>query len=480
MSDFIIIHYSSSRYPFQYNDSCRFDFQLKQAFPSRLWFQGPSGKDDMLKFISKVTNYIIITEGHLGFDVPKNIPCIIVHNMCAKILLDDYNNNILSINKKLLDLYINGENGALLYREPSNTIFMDCCKFINNKINEFYPAYNKYISHILPNTSELLLSFKNSFNTIPVVIGDWNAYDTKIINKLQQLLNDEFVFHQITTEYTTNIYLHNEFISREYQKADIFLQLHPVNGNPYSTIDAFCNDLLICGSNIGYLSDIKNENIAIILDNNKLTDVIYIAENLRNLWSNRSSYMHKSYNWFIENLNQGDWVNKLTQLINNFGLQFIKKFIPKIAPFKKIAPSYIIPKKIESSSIIEYPSNRIYPKDNFVNNTKLILNNKSVDTIKSVSFMPQKIEIKQSAQSSKKSVYVHKHHTTRRQTIKNAQPKRKHQPIKSKSTRNKSHRNNKSHTVKLNASKSINSLIIKQNVSHSIIPFTSMLLSKKN
>jgi hypothetical protein len=363
MSNLIIIHYSSSKYPFQYNDIGRFDYQLKLAYPDRLWFQGPSGKDDMIKFIEKVSNYIIITDGHLGFDIPKNIPCIIVHNMCSK---EHLTNNI---NSKLLELYINGESGAFNTRSPDNTIFIECSEYIINSFTKFYPKYMNYLNYLLPNTSELLLDQRKSFNLIPIVLGDWNTNDMLIINKVNTLLNGEFIFKQLNVEHTTNIFLHNELTSREYQKADIYLQLSIQNGNPYSTIDAFCNDLLICGSNLGYLNDIKNNNVALILDNTKLSDPIYIAENLRLIWEQKNEYLHKSYNWFVNNLNQGNWVKNISNIVNTFASKFIKKhFLPK--PIK-ILPTVIMPRQIESRQIELIPKHiELKPKE-FVNEHNL-------------------------------------------------------------------------------------------------------------
>ena len=359
-----IIHYCCGKFPFSYGGVARFDYHLKLAFPQRFWFQGPSGKADMLKFIKTLSNYIIVTDNHLACDIPNNIPCIIVHHGCAKTTSE----RDPAWNGKLRNLCVNGQEHMLKYRSPTNTLILSCSQNCIDDFTKYYPSlYSKFEKKLLLHTSELRPYERKKYNELPVVLGNWFGATKKggrFIDSLKKLLENEFEFRPLNVEKTSNINLHNELLAREYQKADIFLQLSVAEGNSYATLDAFCNDMLICGTNVGLLYDLEKQNVGVIFPWEKMSDIDFVASKLRELWKHRNEYNHRSVNWFKSNVNMQSWFSKFTKIINEFvSKQFKKQLLPVKIPLVK--PTQLITKASPRiSSNIKYITEKPHANTN--------------------------------------------------------------------------------------------------------------------
>ena len=79
-----IIHYCCGSYDEGlYGGVERYDYQIKLAFPNRIFFQGPQQKNKMLHFLEKCDKPIVITDNHLSMDIPNKYPLILVHHGSA-------------------------------------------------------------------------------------------------------------------------------------------------------------------------------------------------------------------------------------------------------------------------------------------------------------------------------------------------------------------------------------------------------------
>ena len=62
----------------------RYDYQLKLIFPERKFFEGPRQKREMLRYLRKCKNPLVITDNHLSIDIPNTYNILLVHHGCAK------------------------------------------------------------------------------------------------------------------------------------------------------------------------------------------------------------------------------------------------------------------------------------------------------------------------------------------------------------------------------------------------------------
>ena len=109
-----IVHYCVGSYEQNnYGGVARYDYQIKLAFPNRIFFQGPRDKNKMLDFLEKCKNPLVITDNHLSLDIPNKYKIILVHHGVANThALRDPN-----WTGKLRDSCVNGQKKMLDFQK---------------------------------------------------------------------------------------------------------------------------------------------------------------------------------------------------------------------------------------------------------------------------------------------------------------------------------------------------------------------------
>lgn len=320
--DYKLIHYCCGKYPDSFGGVARFDYHVSLAFPNRVWFQGPNQKKQMLEYVKNSDKPVIImTDNHLACDIPNKYSVILVHHGCAKSTADR-NPDWHPYWKKLCTT---GQNIMLKYRKPEKTLIVSCSNSCIDDFSEYYDEeYKNFKKILLWHSSELdEKDYKKGFNKKPIILGNWNHMKKggKYIPALQKLL-PEFKFQQLKTSPTRNIKSHNSEKSNIYKSADIFLHLANSEGYGYATIDGFNKNLLICGTNTGILYDIEkekyDEEVAIIFDWQKASDVNFVAERIKYIWKNRDKYFGRSKEWYDNNVKFEEWKSKIVGIVDEF------------------------------------------------------------------------------------------------------------------------------------------------------------------
>lgn len=326
-SNYEIVHYSIGQFPTSFGGVARYDHHISMAFPNRKWFKGPDEKDKMLTHLESINDkhIIVITDNHLSLDIPNKYFVILVHHGCAKThMLRD-----LQWTGSLAELCVKGQEEMFVFRDPKKTLVLSCSTWCIEEFTKHSKDYANFQKKLILHTSELNPKiYKTSFNSSPIIIGNWSSYNkgNHLIPDLKRLL-PEFTFIKVSTKNNTNIDEHNKELNDIYMSADIFLQLSLAEGNSYATLDAFNKNLLICGTNVGLLYKDIPQDTFVSIDWEKRDDTTLIANKIRYLWENKEKYKNKSKKWFDENCRFFYWENKMKDLINKFHDIMLKKTI---------------------------------------------------------------------------------------------------------------------------------------------------------
>ena len=163
---------------------------------------------------------------------------------------------------------------------------------------------------------------KLDFNKrLPVVLGNFDngKKGGMYIPSLKKELENEFEIRYLKVSPNRNVDVHNSQKIEKYMEADIFLHYSTSEGYGYSTIDAFNCGLLIVGTNTGLLYDIEKENsdqkIAVIFDWKKMSDIKFVADQIRKCWREGEQMNGKSREWFENNATLDIWKNKIKKEI---------------------------------------------------------------------------------------------------------------------------------------------------------------------
>jgi hypothetical protein len=330
---YIIISYCSAKYPENFGGVPRFDHHLSLVFPNRVWF-GPHQKREMLIFLQTMYNnrlpVLVITDNQYACDIPNEIPIVLVHHGVAAVNAERNPDWDPEVKKICLD----GQNQMLQHRKPENTLILSishyCTDHFTRLYGDQYTAFGK--REMLWHTSELNpYTFRTSLSTPtqrerPIVLGNWGSptKGARVISALQQFL-PQFEFRQLKTTPTQNIEEHNREKAEIYRNADIFLQLSNAEGYGYATLDAFNQNLLVCGTNVGLLYDIQmnhqmhgDQKVAAIFDWEKRDDIVFVAQQIKDLWDRRDEYFGNSRKWFLKNANLDDWKIKFKKIVAAF------------------------------------------------------------------------------------------------------------------------------------------------------------------
>ena len=296
----------------------RFDYQLSKIFPQKKFFKGVEQKNLLLKYLEKCTNPLIITDNHLSCDIPNKYKIFLVHHGCARTTADrnpDWGEPWRS-------LCVNGQNKMLEYRDVKTTKIISISKACSDDFAKFYgEKYTKFNRIEIPNPSELDESrFKKSFNSKPVILGNWNHVKKgkNLLPRLKDQLKN-YEFKQLSVHPNNRDF--NDFNKRKqdiYLNTDIFLQISNSEGNSYATNDALICGLVVVASDVGLFYKDVPDDCFVRLDWRKNGDVKYVKERLEYAWKNKEKLSNNARKWYMENARFIDWERKIKNEMSSF------------------------------------------------------------------------------------------------------------------------------------------------------------------
>ena len=314
-----IIHYCCGSYDIgDCGGVARYDYQIKLAFPDRKFFQGPRMKKEMLAYLEKCDNPIVITDNHLSIDIPNKYPLILVHHGCAKTTA--LRNP--SWGEPWKSLCCNGQDKMLSFRNPKKTNIVSISQSCTDDFIKYYGEnYLKFKRYSILHPSELDENlYKKTFNKIPVILGNW-GHIKKGKNIIPKLINTvRFIkFRQLNVRITNgDIEKFNREKQQIYCNSDIFLQLSNSEGNSYATLDALLCGLVVISSNVGLFYKDVPEDCFVKLDWERLDDISYIIKKIIYAIKNKKRLAKNAREWYMKNCRLDDWKTKMHNLVNKF------------------------------------------------------------------------------------------------------------------------------------------------------------------
>lgn len=313
-----LVSYCCHKYPDNYGGVARYDYQLSTVFPNRKWFQGPQQKDQMLAFLRKTSNPIIITDNHLACDIPNEYPTILVHHGCARTHAD----RDPKWDPRTRDFIVAGQDAMLSYRDPATTLILSISQFCSDEFRKYYAqTYQRFQRIDLLSTTEFPDQiYKKTFNPRPVIIGNWPDYNKgqHLISPLAQRLGGEFIFRGIGVPGMHDTGKHNQHKAHAYASADIFLSLSLSEGFGYTIADAMASGLLVIGTDTGLLYKDAPADTAKIFPWEQRDDLDYLAMLVRQTWQDRETNFYAGRNWILKNHSFTVWQKTFYEIVTNF------------------------------------------------------------------------------------------------------------------------------------------------------------------
>ena len=144
----IIVHYCIGSFPMSFGGVARYDHHISLLYPNRIWFQGPSQKKEILKFLEKKYDeckqtkqrLIVITDNHLSLDIPNKYNIILVHHGNAYI----HKERDHTWADDIANLCIEGQKTMFDYRDPKTTKIISCSTDCLHSFGKRYPKYKLY------------------------------------------------------------------------------------------------------------------------------------------------------------------------------------------------------------------------------------------------------------------------------------------------------------------------------------------------
>ena len=314
----IIIHYCcGSYYRGSVGGVARYDYHISKAFPNYKHFTGPQQKNELLQFLKKCKNPIVITDNHLSCDIPNDYETILVHHGCAMTTSErnpDWGEPWKS-------LCTNGQLKMLDYRSPKNTTILSISQACTDDFTKYFgEKYTKFERIDMLHASELDENrYKTLFNTIPQVLGNWRGLKKgqRLMPHLMKNAKD-FKFNQLNISIRDGDI--NDFNKRKqdiYLNNDIFLQLSNSEGNSYASLDALICGMVVVSSDVGLFYKDIPEDCFVKLDWRKNGDVEYVESKLRYAWEHREVLSKNGREWYLKNCGFKDWTNKIKDLVYN-------------------------------------------------------------------------------------------------------------------------------------------------------------------
>jgi len=314
-----IIHYCCGSYDQGlYGGVERYDYQIKLAFPNRIFFQGPQQKNKMLHFLEKCDKPIVITDNHLSMDIPNKYPLILVHHGSALTHAE----REPTWNKYWKNLCCNGQIKMLKYRKPNNTYIISISEFCTYEFTKYFPKIYPLFKNIkILHSTELNEDmYKKRFNNKPIILGNWPCINkgkksiSILSNKLQNIR-----FKQLNVKIKNgDIDRFNKEKQTIYCTSDMFLQLSLCEGNSYSALDALLCGLVVISSNVGLFYKDIPEDCFVKLDWQKLNEVEYLIKKINYAWENKEQLSRNAREWYMHNCRFCDWKIKMNKLAKDF------------------------------------------------------------------------------------------------------------------------------------------------------------------
>jgi len=280
----------------------RYDYTLSLVFPNRKFFKGPSEKKELVEYLKKCKNPVVLTDNHLSIDVPNEYPVFILHHGCAETTAErnpDWGEPWKS-------LCTQGQRKMLDYRKVENTTMVSTsisCKVDFSR--HFREKYTKFKVVDLLNSSELDEErWKNGrWNQKPIVLGNWSHVKkgSKVMGSVQKI-GRNFQFRQLDIKMKGKDV--NDFNKRKqdiYLSSDIFLQISSSEGNSFATLDALICGIPIVASNVGLFYEDVPEDCFIKMDWRRQSNPGYVKKCLDKAWENREELSRKGREWYLEN-----------------------------------------------------------------------------------------------------------------------------------------------------------------------------------
>ena len=310
-----IIHYCCGSYMYgNIGGVARYDYHISLAFPTRIFFEGPRQKSDMIKYLENCKNPIVITDNHLSCDIPNNYKIILVHHGVAEThaqrepMWDPYWKN----------LCCNGQSKMFHIREPVNTRIISISQFCTDEFTKYYgDIYTRFINTKVFHTCELNENiFKKIFNhTKPKILGNWNDVK-KGLNIIKQIKMNDIVFEELYIKLNKNgINDYNNRKQELYIKSDMFLQLSVCEGFSYAALDALLSGIPVVSTNVGLFYKDIPEDCFVKIDWERLNDIEYIKEKIRYGLDNKEEIGRKGREWYLQNCKFSDWNNSMGKLV---------------------------------------------------------------------------------------------------------------------------------------------------------------------
>jgi glycosyltransferase involved in cell wall biosynthesis len=315
-----LIHYCcASYYTGNFGGVACYDNQLQEVFPYRVFFQGPQEKDQMIVFLNQCReagrNPIVVTDNHLSCDVPLEYETFLVHHGSA-LTHAERNPDWDPFWK---DLCCTGQKNMFSYRGVDNTKIISISTFCTDEFKRhFGKNYDNFNRIEILHSSEMREDvFKKVWNKTPVILGNWrsNSKGLDKIEKLSKSLGEEYQFKNLSVDMRDGIRKFIKDKQEEYINSDMFLQLSVSEGNSYATLDAMLCGLPIISSDVGlFYKDVPEECFTKI-NWEKIDDVEYLADKIRETWENRQILSENCRSWYLENYKFEYWKNKMTNII---------------------------------------------------------------------------------------------------------------------------------------------------------------------
>lgn len=297
----------------------RYDYQIKLAFPERVFFQGPQQKHELLEYLklNSSKNLLVITDNHLSCDIPNEYKCIIVHHGCAKTTAIKNP----SWGEPWKSLCCEGQNKMLSYRNPNNTTIISISQACTDDFTKYYgKIYTLFKRYDILHSSELDEHIhKTQFNTNPIILGNW-GHVKKGLNEISILKNELklFQFKQLNVRIiNNNIDLFNKSKQTIYYNSDIFLQLSTSEGNSYATLDAMLCGMVVISTNVGLFYKDVPDDCFVKLDWTRINEVVYIQEKLEYAWKHKERLSKNARKWYLAHCRFTDWKQKMIDLVRS-------------------------------------------------------------------------------------------------------------------------------------------------------------------
>jgi len=314
-----IIHYCCESYMYGCTGGvARYDYHISLAFPTRKFFEGPRQKNEMINYLSKCKNPVIITDNHLSCDIPNKYKVIIVHHGVAQTHAEREPN----WNPYWKNLCCSGQTKMLEYRDPKNTRIISISQFCTDEFSKYYKeTYDKFLKIKLFHTSELNETiFKKEWNKMPKILGNWKDINkgSEIIKNLKTTMND-FIFEDLNVH--LNQFGIDDFNKRKqeiYINSDIFLQLSLCEGFSYSALDALLCGIPVISSNVGLFYNDIPEDCFVKINWERNNDIDYIKDKIKYAWENKDEIGKKGREWYLKNCRFSDWNNNMNKLVKYY------------------------------------------------------------------------------------------------------------------------------------------------------------------